>query len=207
VPSIGRQRAEELIDRPVDPVLARQELQRTAGDDHAAIGGDHVHMVRLDGRLVVHLGDRHAGGAGEDLGQGAGVCGQEVLDQHEGHARVGGQRLEQLGERFQPARGRAHADQGERRHFFPVVALGRVGVDGWRGAGVRIGACFEHVALPAAGAVPLLALIMRDLAANAYAHRAGGAGRSVGGERLGYALGAKPRCQGKRAGGEAQAEA
>ena len=87
---VFRQRAEELIDRPVNPsTLARQELQHATGDDHAMAGRDYVDVIRLDRRLVLHLQDRHGGGPGENFRQGAGMRRGQMLHQDEAHPGIG----------------------------------------------------------------------------------------------------------------------
>ena len=76
MPPVFRQRAKELIDRPVNPLtLARQKLQRSECDDHAPIGRDHVDVVRLDRRLVVNFRDGHFRRPRKNLCQRAGVSG------------------------------------------------------------------------------------------------------------------------------------
>jgi hypothetical protein len=63
-----RQGLEELVDGSRLPVrLARQEMQRALRDGHGPAWWNHVHMIRLNPRLVVDLEDRHRRGPRQDL--------------------------------------------------------------------------------------------------------------------------------------------
>ena len=55
----------------------------------------------------------HGRRTAEDLGQSALMLGIQMLHEHEAHAGVGGNVIEQFGERFQPARRCTHADDGK----------------------------------------------------------------------------------------------
>ena len=118
IPGILSQRAEEMIDHAAKSEawdFARHELQSAVDNTHAARRRNHIHMIGLDCWFVVNLHDRHLRGAREDFRQGAGMRWRQMLHQHERHAGIHRQRFEQLRERFQPASGRANADDRERR--------------------------------------------------------------------------------------------
>ena len=112
VPLIMRQGLEKHVDRVMAAVhrVAGQELQRSLCDDHAAVGWDDVHTVGLNRPVVLHFSHGHLRRARQDFGEMTGVRRGEVRDEDERHARVGRQRAQQLGKRFQPAGRRANAD-------------------------------------------------------------------------------------------------
>ena len=115
------ERAEEVVDRPVVVDLgARRERQDAAADRHVGVRGDHVDVVRLHWQTVGDREDGHRRGSGQDIGQPALVRGVQVLDQHEGHAGVGGELFQKLAEGFKTAGGGADADDGERGSLRPL---------------------------------------------------------------------------------------
>ncbi len=67
---------------------ARREREEAAADRHVSVRGDHVDVVRLHAQVIGHGDDGHSRGFGQDIGQPALVRGVQVLDEHEGHARV-----------------------------------------------------------------------------------------------------------------------
>ena len=76
-------------------------------------------MVPLDRHAIGYLKDRHAGGFGEKLGQGAFVLRGEVLDDDNGHSSPRGECLQKRRQGLQAARRSAHADNGERSRRSP----------------------------------------------------------------------------------------
>jgi hypothetical protein len=65
---------------------------------------DHIDNVRLELLTVFDLGDRHLGVMRQKLIHDRGVIGREVLDDDVGHAAVGGDRVDEFAQRFQPTR-------------------------------------------------------------------------------------------------------
>ena len=115
--AVRGERTEEAVDGQVRPSAferARREGQPAAVDRDVRVGRDHVDVVGLDGGAVRGLADRHRRGLGQRVAQEARVRGIEVLDEHERHAAVGGEVLEELGERVQPSRRGADADDRKR---------------------------------------------------------------------------------------------
>jgi hypothetical protein len=110
-----------MIDRSMLPagLRSRRQAQDALLDLHVRPGRDHVDTVGLHGHLIRDFGDRHAGRARQDLSEHTGVSGVEVLDQDEGHAGIGRQRLEHLLDGFKPARRSAGADDREGRNGLP----------------------------------------------------------------------------------------
>ena len=85
------ERAEEEVDRQA--LAARgnrfQQLQRAVEKRHVAIGRNDVGAIDLDHHPVFHFKHLHAGVAPDQIGQDALVVRRQVLNQDEGHARVG----------------------------------------------------------------------------------------------------------------------
>jgi hypothetical protein len=131
-----RERAEEVVDRPVLDLVAEREREEAAGDRHVGIRGDHVDVIGLRAQPVGDLDDGHRRGSGQHFGQLALVRGIQVLDQHEDHAGVGGKFSQELGEGFEAAGGRADADDREG----PRCLSGTAG----RAVGRAVGRALRH---------------------------------------------------------------
>jgi len=84
--------------------VTRKQTKKPLLDDHDFAGRNNVHAVRLDLHAIVYLAYLHACGATQELGHGAFMLGIEMGDEHECHSGLLRQRLEQIGEGFQPAR-------------------------------------------------------------------------------------------------------
>jgi hypothetical protein len=113
---IIRQRLEKAINRAMRcprPGPGGQ-LQHTRGDAQIPIGWNDVDVIRLDAQIVRHLVDWEGRGATEQLREGALVHGIEMLYEHETHARIEGEVLEQYRERLEPAGGRADSHDRKR---------------------------------------------------------------------------------------------
>src|SRR5271157_6248059 len=80
------------------------------GDAQVVSRRNHVNMIGPGARLALYLGDRHLGGLGKQLGEMALVLRIEVLNQHECHAGIVRQMVEQHGECFQPAGGGSYTN-------------------------------------------------------------------------------------------------
>ena len=78
------------------------------------LGRDDVDVIGFDRKPVARLDDRHAGGAGQEIGQPALVAGIEVLHEHEGHPGLRRQIGQELGEGLQAPGGSADPDDGKR---------------------------------------------------------------------------------------------
>jgi len=99
-------RTKELIDRPVLPVrLTGDEMEDTVGNEQVLPGRHHIDTIGLDARLILDLRDRHGRRSRENLRQGARVGRREVLHQNERHPGIDGERMEKLGQSFEPAGG------------------------------------------------------------------------------------------------------
>jgi len=97
--------------------LAFLKFEPGLGHNHAGVGRDNIDVVGLDGEVVGDLGNVHGGGAGQELGQGAGMVGVEMLDEDEGHAGVWGQVFEQKREGLQASGRGTDSDNRERFVF------------------------------------------------------------------------------------------
>ena len=86
-----RQRAEEEIDgQPLAARLGRwQQLQRAIEKRHVVVRRDDVGAVRLHDHPVLHLEHLHPRAAADQIGENALIIRSQVLDQHEGHSRIG----------------------------------------------------------------------------------------------------------------------
>ena len=114
--AVRGERAKETIDGQVRPSTVerpRRERQPAAVDRDVGVGRDDVDVVRLDRGAVLGLADRHRRGLGQRVAQEARVGGIEVLDEDERHPAVGGEVLEELGERLEPPGRGADADDRE----------------------------------------------------------------------------------------------
>src|SRR5579872_1353041 len=80
------------------------------GNAQIASRRDHVDMVGLNACLPCHFANRHAAFLGKQFREMAVVLGIQVLKQHECHAGIVRQVVEQLRECFQTAGGGAHTD-------------------------------------------------------------------------------------------------
>src|SRR6266850_3306344 len=111
------QRAQEIVDRTVlaPGLLAGRQPQDAPFHAHGDARRNDIDVIRLRGYLIRDLGDGHDRGAGKDLREHAGVGGVEVLDEDKGHAGIGRQGVQELGERFEPARRCAYPDDRERQ--------------------------------------------------------------------------------------------
>lgn len=112
---IGSQRAQEAVNgqmRHGGPV-SRRELQLPPLDGHAGVGGDDIDMVGLDHRGALDLCDGNGHVASEKGRKLAFVHRIEMLDEHESHACVRGNVLQELPERFQATCGGANANYRE----------------------------------------------------------------------------------------------
>jgi hypothetical protein len=78
-------------------------------------------MVGLDLDRVLDLQHRHLGAAAQELGQMALLGRVEMGCDDEGEAAVGRHRAKQRLKRFQPARGRADADDRKLGHATPAI--------------------------------------------------------------------------------------
>jgi hypothetical protein len=85
-------------------------MQRLTANRQVPVGRDHVDVVRLDPHFVHNLDHRHRRVPVKQFRRKAFVHGGEVLDEHEGHARVAGHVDEQLLEGIQAASRRPDAD-------------------------------------------------------------------------------------------------
>ena len=72
----------------------------------------YIHAVALDAHLVFNLAHDHVGPRAQQLGHQAFMIRRQVLDQHEGHARMIRHSFEQPDERLQPTRRRADSHDG-----------------------------------------------------------------------------------------------
>jgi len=105
VPLVMGERVEQAVDRQAGTAVALRRLhpQHASLDRQAGVGWNHVHMIRLHGRLVGRLGDAHARRLTQQLGEDARVVRVQVLDEHERHTAVGGHAREELLKRVQAA--------------------------------------------------------------------------------------------------------
>ena len=105
------ERVQEQVDRRVLGTVARarQEVQDVVGNAHLHVGGDDVDAVAFDRHPLGGLDDLHAGSRRQEHGQCALVLRRQVLHQDDRQAGVRRQRLQHLGEGFQPSRRRADA--------------------------------------------------------------------------------------------------
>jgi hypothetical protein len=76
-------------------------------NDEQVVAAEDAALTQARANLVAAFDPR------EVLAQTAGVAGIEVLDQHEREAGIGRHRAQQAGERVEPARGGADADDRE----------------------------------------------------------------------------------------------
>ena len=87
-----RQRAKQEIDWQAVPARRGgcQQLQRAVQKRHVAVRRDDVGAVHLHLHAVLHLKHLHAGVALDQRRQNALVVRRQMLNQHKGHAGVGG---------------------------------------------------------------------------------------------------------------------
>lgn len=109
------QGTEEVVDREVvaAALAARRHVKQPPGQRQVGIRRNDVDMVRKDGHPLRRLHDGHARRPREQVAQPALVPGIEMLHEQECHPGVGREVREELGERFESARGRADADDGK----------------------------------------------------------------------------------------------
>ena len=132
-PAVLRQRPEEDIDRERELLLpiALAEEQAAARDDHLLARRDQVNVVRLDLHPVLDEGHRQLRTSRQELVHQTLEVRRQVLHDHEGHARVRGQVVEEGFERFEAPRRGADADHVPRGggsdgflvHGLPRLAL------------------------------------------------------------------------------------
>ena len=84
-------------------------MQDSIGNAQIASRRNHVNMIRLGASPAYHLRDRNLAGFGEQFRQVALVGRIEMLNQHEGHARIDRQMAQQLREGLQATRRRSYA--------------------------------------------------------------------------------------------------
>jgi hypothetical protein len=110
------QRFEEVIDRPRRRARpgARAQDQDPPGDAQVPVRRDDVDVIRLDAQVVRDFADRERRRASEQLRERAVVLRIEMLHEHESHARVEREVLEQRRESLEPAAGRADAHDRKR---------------------------------------------------------------------------------------------
>src|SRR6185369_16467398 len=96
---------QEEVDGAMRPgaLFPGPKLQHAPDNEHAGIRRDHINMIRRDGGTMSDLADRHGSDPGQELGERAFMLRVEVLDEHEGKARVDRQMFEKLCEGFEPA--------------------------------------------------------------------------------------------------------
>ena len=118
LPLVLGERAEERVDRRAARRCRRRgcwHAQHAVVDGQRRVRRDDVDVVRptigLPSRACSHAASVVM--RREQLGHQRLVARVEVLDEHEGHPAVGGHVAEELLERLQAARGRAHADDGQ----------------------------------------------------------------------------------------------
>lgn len=118
------ERAKEVVDghRWLAPTATRLQAEGTLLDGHRRVGRDDVDVVRTDAQAMGSLEDRHLGRAGERAAEQAAVGRIEVLDEHQGRARVGGEVLEERAKGLEAAGRGAHADEGN--ELAALAALG-----------------------------------------------------------------------------------
>ncbi|EDY16639.1 hypothetical protein CfE428DRAFT_5752 [Chthoniobacter flavus Ellin428] len=104
-----------MIDRHVHAHVfaAAHELEAIPGQDRVGVWREDVNVVGLESHAVADFPDGHAGDAGEEFRELALVSGIEMHDDHETHAGVGGEMLEQGEGGLETAGGGADADDGE----------------------------------------------------------------------------------------------
>jgi hypothetical protein len=114
-PHLG-QGVQEQVHRHVRAIgrLAWAKREPAVVDQHVLPGGDDVDVIGLYLQAFLGLAHGHGRGAGQQRGQDALVLRGQVLDEHEGHSRVGREVLEELAEGFQSARRGAYTHDGER---------------------------------------------------------------------------------------------
>jgi hypothetical protein len=105
VTSVLGQRFEKAINGAWRRAFLRAGAERQAArrDAQVRVGGNDVHVIWLDRQVVRDLVKRQRRRSLEDRRKRAFVMWIEMLHQHESHARIPGQALEQLGECFEPA--------------------------------------------------------------------------------------------------------
>ena len=115
VAPLGRERAEEEIDRRAPPagLLELGDLQMLVLDAQLTIGGNDVDMARMNPLPATNLSDRHFGSRGENIWQLALVFRIEMDDDDEGRVDLVRQTLEEHLERANAAGRGSDADRRE----------------------------------------------------------------------------------------------
>ena len=93
---------------------ARSEAQRPVLHAHTAVGRNDVNTIGRDRVAVLNGGHRQAGAARQDFREMAFELRGQMRDEHDRHAGIRRQRVQELLERAQPARGSADGDDGKR---------------------------------------------------------------------------------------------
>ncbi len=115
--SIFGQAPKEKVDRQTQPARRRQgiEVQNAPQNRQVLVGRDDVNVLALHPDRVLRLSDGHLGGALEKLHQEPLVRRIEVLHDDERHAALLRHVLQELFERFEPARGSPNAHDWKAR--------------------------------------------------------------------------------------------
>jgi len=110
-----RQRAHEMIDRHgyATRFFARLQLQDVIANRHRGIGRDHIDIIGFNLHAMPHLEDRHGCLLSKQISKHALVLGIEMLDQNKAHSGIGGQMLDEFGDRLNATSGRADGDNNE----------------------------------------------------------------------------------------------
>jgi hypothetical protein len=111
------QRPKEDVDGEVQLRVrtSLRQQQSPGGDDHHLLARDQIDVVRADLDAVLHVQDGHGGVPGQQLVHRALEVGRQVLHEHEGHAAVGRQLVEEALDGVQSAGGGTDAHHVRRR--------------------------------------------------------------------------------------------
>src|SRR5215469_3749073 len=96
---------------------------KLVGNGHGGVWRDDINVIGFDGHAVSDFLDAHGGFFGKKFGEHAVMFGVEMLNEDEGHAGIGSQVADELGESFDSARGSADG----RNQEVPLSIRGR----GW----------------------------------------------------------------------------
>jgi len=95
--AVRRQVVEKSVDRHVAAIRRpRRSVQSSGGNTQIASWRNHVNMIGFHAGLAFHFGDRHFAFFGKQFREMAVVFRIEVLNDHECHAGIVGQMVEQL---------------------------------------------------------------------------------------------------------------